>query len=647
MRRIRLVPTYDRNVRTPALPFVCLSIALLISCTSTGPEETLFPNIANVREDHHSYSNPEQVRVSRVELDLDVSFERKSLEGSATLLLKRQDESADLVLDTRDLAIKAVEAAGVSGEFSPAEFRLGESDPILGAALRVTLPAGAERVRVRYATSPAASAVQWLGPAQTSGKKHPFLFTQSQAIHARSWIPIQDSPGVRVTYAATIRTPKELFAVMSAEMEAQQPSDAETPGEFHFQMPQPIPAYLIALAVGDLAFQAMSERTGVYAEPSVVERAAKEFEDTEDMMVAVEKLYGPYQWQRYDILVLPPSFPFGGMENPRLTFATPTILAGDKSLVSLVAHELAHSWSGNLVTNATWRDFWLNEGFTVYLENRIQEAVFGRERAEMEAALEVQELRDEMKEMQPRDQILHVELKGRDPDEGFTLVPYVKGMLFLRAMEEAVGRDRFDSFLRGYFDHFAFQSVTTADFLSYLSEYLCRTNPELPEQVPVEDWILKPGLPADAPLPVSGAFERVEALAHAWQGNREVLANAPTAQWTTQEWLRFLRSLPEEIEPERMKQLDDAFKLTASGNSEILHQWLLMSVKNGYEPAYPKVEEFLTSVGRRKFLKPLYIELAKTDEGKQRASAIYKKARPLYHPIATTTIDEILGVTPE
>ena len=600
-----------------------------------------------MREDHHSYSNPEQVRVSRVELDLDVSFERKSLEGSATLILKRQDETADLVLDTRDLAVEGVEAADASGAFAPAAYELGEADAILGAPLRIKLPVDAERVRVHYATSPEASAVQWLSPAQTSGKKHPFLFTQSQAIHARSWIPIQDSPGVRVTYAATIRTPKELFAVMSAEMEAQQPSDAKTPGEYHFQMPQPIPAYLIALAVGDLAFEAMSERTGVYAEPSVVDRAAKEFEDTEDMMVAVEKLYGPYQWQRYDILVLPPSFPFGGMENPRLTFATPTILAGDKSLVSLVAHELAHSWSGNLVTNATWRDFWLNEGFTVYLENRIQEAVFGRDRAEMEAALEVQELRDEMKEMQPRDQVLHVELKGRDPDEGFTLVPYVKGMLLLRALEEAVGRDRFDSFLRSYFDRFAFQSLTTSDFVQYLSEHLYRSNPELAETVAVEDWILKPGLPADAPAPASDAFERVEALSQAWANKDADLSDAPSEEWTTQEWLRFLRSLPEELTTDQMKQLEDAFKLTASGNSEILHQWLLMSVKNGYEAAYPKMEEFLTSVGRRKFLKPLYTELAKTEEGKRRALAIYKEARPLYHPIATTTIDEILGVASE
>lgn len=632
------------RTRSIAAALACVFLWLAgVSCSSEAEPDP----IPNVREDHHSYSNPNQIRVTRVELDLDVSFERTSLEGSATLVLKREGTGGELILDTRDLNIKSVDAAGPSGEFASVDFELGDSDAILGASLTIALSPNAERVRIDYSTSPSASGLQWLGPAQTAGKKHPFLFTQSQAIHARSWIPLQDSPGVRVTYAATIRTPKELFAVMSAEMEAQQPSDAATPGEYRFQMPQPIPSYLIALAVGDIEFQAMSERTGVYAEPSIVERAAKEFEDTEAMMQAVEKLYGPYQWQRYDILVLPPSFPFGGMENPRLTFATPTILAGDKSLVSLVAHELAHSWSGNLVTNATWRDFWLNEGFTVYLENRIQEAVFGRERAEMEASLEVQELEEELKELEPRDQVLHVDLKGRDPDEGFTLVPYVKGMLLLRSLEKAVGRDRFDTFLRSYFDHFSFQSITTEDFLDYFSRYLLSANPEVAEKVPVEDWLLKPGLPHDAVLPSSNAFERVEAVASRWYGGGIELAEIPSGQWTTQEWLRFLRTLPEQLEADRMNELDKAFSLSESGNSEILHQWLLMSVRNSYAPAYPKVEEFLSSVGRRKFLKPLYTELAKTADGKQRALAIYKKARPLYHPIAAATIDETLGVAPE
>ena len=602
------------------------------------------PTLPNVRKDAHSYANPEQVQVTRVELDLDVQFIEKSLQGSATLTLRKTDPAAgELVLDTRGLAIERAEAGDESGTFEPADFRLGKSDPVLGAPLTVSLSGNTARVRIFYATQPDASGLQWLEPSQTAGGKHPFLYTQSQAIHARSWIPLQDTPGVRVTYAATIRTPKDLLAVMSAEMEASSAAEAPTPGAYHFQMPQPIPSYLIALAVGDLVFEPMSERTGVYAEPSVVEKAAREFEDTEDMMQAVEKLYGPYQWQRYDILVLPPSFPFGGMENPRLTFVTPTILAGDKSLVSLVAHELAHSWSGNLVTNATWRDFWLNEGFTVYLEQRIQERVFGRERSEMEGALEVHELEAELKGLEPRDQLLYVDLDGRDPDDGFTAVPYIKGMLFLRSLEAAVGRDRFDTFLRSYFDHFSFQSVTTADFLEYLDQYLLQSNPHLADQVPVEEWLLTPGLPEGAARPESDLLDGVERQVQRWTAGEVAAEDLPTADWSTQEWLHFLRSLGDTVEPAKIAELDAAFSLTAAGNSEIIHQWLLMAVRGGYEPAYPRLEEFLISVGRRKFLKPLYTELAKTEDGKRRVLAIYKKARPHYHPIAVATIDEVLA----
>ena len=602
------------------------------------------PTLPNVRKDVHSYADPEQVQVTRVELDLDVQFIEKSLRGSATLMLRKTDPAAgELVLDTRGLAIERAEAGDESGAFEPADFRLGESDPILGAPLTVALTENTARVRIFYATQPDASGLQWLEPSQTAGGKHPFLYTQSQAIHARSWIPLQDTPGVRITYAATIRTPKDLLAVMSAEMEASSAAEAPSPGTYHFQMPQPIPSYLIALAVGDLVFEPMSERTGVYAEPSVVKKAAREFEDTEDMMQAVEKLYGPYQWQRYDILVLPPSFPFGGMENPRLTFATPTILAGDKSLVSLVAHELAHSWSGNLVTNATWRDFWLNEGFTVYLEQRIQERVFGRERSEMEGALEVHELEDELKGLEPRNQLLYVDLDGRDPDEGFTAVPYIKGMLFLRSIEEAVGRDRFDTFLRSYFDHFSFQSVTTADFLQYLDQYLLQPNPRVADQVSIEDWLLTPGLPEAMARPESDRLDGVERQARRWTAGEVAAEDLPSAGWSTQEWLHFLRSLGDTVEPAKIAELDAAFSLTETGNSEIIHQWLLMAVRGGYEPAYPRLEEFLTSVGRRKFLKPLYTELAKTEEGKRRALAIYKTARSRYHPISANTIDEVLA----
>lgn len=589
-------------------------------------------------EDVHSYSNPQQTRVTHADFEWEVMFAEKKLRGTATLSVERITPGAPLLLDTRDLAITRVEASAGEQNFQETQFALGAPDPILGARLMIQLPATARRVRVHYSTSPRASGVQWLEPAQTAGKKHPYVFTQSQAIHARSWIPLQDSPQVRITYTARVRTPRALLAVMSAQND---PATARD-GDYSFRMTQPIPSYLIALAVGDLSFQSLGARTGVYSEPGEVARAARELSDTERMIAATEKLYGPYRWGRYDLLVLPPSFPFGGMENPRLTFATPTILAGDKSLVSLVAHELAHSWSGNLVTNATWQDFWLNEGFTTYLERRIIEAVYGAERREMEAVLGRQSLEEEMTTLDARDEILHVDLKGRDPDEGFTGVPYEKGALFLRHLEETFGRARFDAFVRGYFDNFAFQSITTERFVTYLNKNLLDDSPQLAARVPVKAWINEPGLPAAAPQPRSEAFAPVEREAARWLRGEVKAAQIASSAWTTQQWLHFLKFLPGELSAAQMGELDQAFQLTITGNSEIAFQWLLLSIRHNYEKAFPRLDEFLTSVGRRKFIKPLYEELIKTPRGLERAREIYTRARPGYHPIAAATVDEVL-----
>jgi aminopeptidase N len=559
--------------------------------------------------DVHSFSRPDLIRVRHLELDFDVRFDQKILEGSAVLHFDSTDQP-ELTLDTRDLEIHEVENA--------AGFEVGRRDPILGSPLKIRLNKGCSWVRVKYSTSPAASGLQWLDPAQTAGKQHPFLYTQSQAIHARSWIPLQDTPGVRVTFQGRVRTPAGLYAVMAAERAGE-----------HFKMDKPVPSYLIALAAGNLEFRPLGGRCGVFAEPALIDAAAREFADTEAMIQAVEEMYGPYRWGRYDLLVLPPSFPFGGMENPCLTFATPTILAGDKSLVSLVAHELAHSWSGNLVTNATWSDFWLNEGFTVYLERRILEKVYGPEREEMEAVLGRRELDREMASLPESDRVLHIQLTGRDPDDGCTLVPYEKGALLLRSIEREVGRPRFDAFLRSYFDHFAFQSITTEDFLDYLRR-------ELYTHLPVEEWIFHSGIPSGAAEPHSDAFRGVEGEAKRWQlGDR-----IDTSRWSTQLWLHFLRTLQN---PD-LSRLDREFHLTEAGNSEILHQWLLMAVRAQYEPAYSRMEQFLATVGRRKYLKPLYTELMKTPEGQQRARRIYGGARPGYHPIAQTTLDAILNV---
>jgi hypothetical protein len=380
----------------------------------------------------------------------------------------------------------------------------------------------------------------------------------------------------------------------------------------------------------------------VYAEPSVLPLAAREFTDTEKMVEAAERLFGPYRWGRYDILILPPSFPFGGMENPRLTFATPTILAGDRSLVALIAHELAHSWSGNLVTNATWRDFWLNEGFTTYIERRIQEEVYGVARAAMEAVLGRQDLEKDLARLPDQDEILHVDLTGRNPDDGFTDVPYEKGALFLRGLEEAFGRERFDRFLRGYFDRFAFRSLTTEEFRAYLQANLLGTDAQMAERVPLEEWIERPGIPASAPKPSSDSFAKVETQAEWWLSGKVPASEIETAAWTTHEWLHFLRRLPVPLEAKKMGELDRAFRLTQSGNSEILFQWLLMGIQSRYEGAYARLDEFLTEMGRRKYLKPLYEELVKTPEGRERALAIYRKARTSYHPISVEAVDKIV-----
>ncbi|QQS44998.1 MAG: M1 family metallopeptidase [Acidobacteriota bacterium] len=615
---------------------------LAAACQSEKPASPRVaegPAEADPGSDVHSRANPDQIRVSHLDLDIELDFDRKVIRGTSTLTLdKAASGEHPLDLDTRDLKISRTETSAGGNSFAIVPFKLDEADKVLGARLSVPVSAGTRKVRVTYESSPGASGVQWLEPAQTAGKKHPYVFTQSQAIHARSWIPLQDSPAVRITYTAKVRTPAELRAVMSAE----QDGSAERTGEYSFNMPQAIPPYLIALAAGDIAFKSLGARTGVYTEPSMLDRAARELADTEKMIEATEKLYGAYRWGRYDILVLPPSFPIGGMENPRLTFATPTILAGDKSLVSLIAHELAHSWSGNLVTNATWRDFWLNEGFTTYLERRIVEAVYGRQREEMEAALGLQSLEKEMAGLEARDQILHLDLTGRDPDEGFTGVPYEKGALFLRHLEETFGRERFDAFLKGYFDHFAFQSITTDQFRAYLKANLLDSAPVLAARVPIVEWITKPGLPASAPRPRSDAFAKVEEQANGWLKGETPAAKLQTRQWTTQEWLHFLNFLPKELTREQMEQLDRAFGLTKSGNAEIAHVWLLISIRNKYDPADARLEEYLTSIGRQKLIKPLYEELVKTPEGRQRARSIFGKARPGYHPIAAASVGKIV-----
>jgi leukotriene-A4 hydrolase len=499
------------------------------------------------------------------------------------------------------------------------------------------------RLAIEYATSPRAPALQWLAPSQTAGGRHPYLFSQGQAILTRSWIPTQDSPGIRQTYEARVSVPRPLVAIMSAEHLTPEGVPDPVGRRFDFRMMEPIPPYLFAIAIGDIAVRTIGPRTAVFAEPSVIGTAADEFADLEKMLDAAERTCGPYRWGRYDVLVLPPSFPFGGMENPRLTFATPTILAGDRSLISLVAHELAHSWSGNLVTNATWSDFWLNEGFTVFVELRIMETLYGAERAAMLEALGRRELTDEIARLgaSSPDTRLHLDLAGRDPDEGVNPIAYEKGAALLRTIEQAAGRERFDAYLRSWFDRRAFTSVTTPEFLGDLRATLLAGDRALEERIRIDEWVYEPGLPANAVTPRSDAFGQVEReVARFARGTPATTLH--TAGWVTQQWQHFLMVLPKDLPPGRLADLDRAFTFTTTGNSEILFAWLRHAIRHRYEPALPALERFLTSQGRRKFLKPLYEDLMATDWGKAEARRIYARARPLYHSVSAQTLDGIV-----
>lgn len=602
---------------------------LIFGCkTNTKQEQP----IMEYAEELHSFAQPNNAVIKHLNLDINVDFETEVIRGKATYTINN-NEASEIILDAKFLEIDSVEADG-----KPTTFKLDEFNEQLGQALTVNIKNTTKTITIHYKTTEKTEALQWLAPQQTGDKTHPFLFTQGQAILTRTWIPIQDSPQIRITYDATVKVPRKLMAVMSAE----NPKSKSADGVYSFEMKQPIPPYLIALAVGDLEYKAVSNRTGVYAEKSMIDKAHYEFSDMEKMVVAAENLYGDYDWDQFDVIVLPPSFPFGGMENPRLTFATPTVIAGDRSLTSLIAHELAHSWSGNLVTNATWNDFWLNEGFTVYFEIRIMEALYGIDRANMIALIGRQDLDDEIESFseEPERTKLKLDLKGKNPDDGMNSIAYDKGYLFLRTLEETLGREKFDSFLKDYFKTHAFSTITTEKFLNYLNTNLLEPNNVT---FNAEEWIYEPGIPSNQAVITSDKFSNAEQVLEQFLNSDRVNVSL-TKDWTTLEWVHFIRNFPEKMTAKDMERLDNAFDFSNATNSHIAMVWFEQAISLDYHGnnVDQNIEDFLIRVGRRWYVETLFKAFVKNGKT-EKALDIYKKSRANYHSVTANTIDKLLN----
>jgi aminopeptidase N len=639
-----------RPLRFFAAAAAALNLAALGACNPAGNQgnasgnSTEAPQVSSILTtpdavDIHSYAKPQEARVTHVALDLTVDFGAKRIGGLAALDIDRRADAKEIILDDKGLEIQSItDAAG-----QPLQYEVGANDENLGAPLAIALRPDTRRILIRYKSAPEAGALQWLTAEQTAGKKHPYLFSQGESIENRTWIPTQDSPGIRQSWEATVRVPAPLTAVMSSQRVGE-PTTEGNMRVFKYRMAHPVAPYLIAIGVGDLAFQELGPRSGVWTEPSMLPAAAKELEDTEKMIDAAEALFGPYRWGRYDMLVLPPSFPFGGMENPNLTFLTPTFIAGDKSLVSLIAHELAHSWSGNLATNATWADFWLNEGMTTYATYRIGEAIYGAKFAAQQYALGVDSLNEGIKGLGGiggADTRLHIDLKGRHPDEGLTDIAYEKGAAFLRSIETAVGRDRFDRWLKGWFERHAFQPVTSAIFLSDIREHLIKDDQQLEQRLMLDQWVDQPGLPANMVKPDANAFAEVDGAVQQFTASGAVPVQA-WARWTTAERIRFINRLPRRIEAQRLRGIDQELKLSENRNNEVLFAWLSLAVGNRYDPAVPALERFLTTQGRRRFVSPLIEALAKDPQwGRPIAARVYAQARAGYHPITVRDLDKL------
>ena len=583
-------------------------------------------------KDPSSYADLTQGRIKHILFRIAVDFSARILQIEATYQMQ-EPVRGSFYLDSFKIALTHAHAND-----RQLIWAFDTQDEILGQRLHLKGLEGDSTFTLTFQTSPEARALQWLEANQTAGGRYPFLFSQCQAIHARSIFPCQDTPSVRFTYSAEVEVPEGLVAVMAAEQVGIDEGSGYGSTGFRFRMPQPIPSYLFALAAGNLDFRELGPRTGVYAEPETIETAAWEFAENEVKIIEAEKLLGPYLWGRYDLLILPPSFPYGGMENPRLTFLTPTAILGTRAHLSLITHELAHAWTGNLVTNATWQDFWLNEGWTTYAETRITEVLEGKEVTDLHLAFHEKQLIAIMQRIGMDSPLTRLKLpEERDADSFTTSIPYFKGCFFLQECEYAVGRAHFDAFIQRYMARFQFQSLTTEAFLDFLRSEL----PDVFEKVDVQKWIYETGLPQERHRPQSQLYDVVEKALDDYQ--RGIRPTKEQLQgWHRYQLMAFLQGLPQRISLDDCKYFDEILELDKRNDVALYSYFYVIAIKSGYEEILPRVEQFMGKIGRMLYVLPIVRAMIDTDWSRERIRPLFESVRERHHQITVHAMEGLL-----
>jgi leukotriene-A4 hydrolase len=585
-----------------------------------------------------------------IRLAWNVDFVNSKIWGTATLSMVRIGKEKLVKLDCSHLNVKCVTDVK-SGQ--RLQFTVDPQATKFGGLLAVDLMSSEDSafdLQIEYETTEKCSALQWLRPEQTVGKVHPYLFSQCQAIHARSMLPCQDTPAIKATYNATVTLSAPLAAVMSAN-KRRQLSSVDGMHTFDFEQTLPIPSYLIAIGAGAITSKEIGPRSAVWCEKEILEAAAFEFAETESFITTAEQLVGKYVWERYDILLLPPSFPYGGMENPCLTFLTPSLLCGDRSLVDVVAHEISHSWTGNLVSCMNWEHFWLNEGFTMFLERKILAKLHGEGWRQFNSHIGLADLRESVAQFggDGPETALIPDLSNTDPDDVFSSVPYEKGYTLLYVLEELVGGGTiFEPFFKAHIQHHAGKSITSEEFKTFLFDYF-KDDVAITSKLTAFEWskwLQGRGMPPTIPKYSEEMLTPCRQLAQAWiqTGKSDAVDFGSFSPAQKTMFLDLLLLKANQLDPVVLETLNNAYHLSESKNVEVLLKWYLICIRNKNEAFFEAAAKFATQHGRMKYCRPILRELYKSGEvGRKIALTTFERNKSFYHPIAAQMIAKDLS----